>query len=108
MDTLSSSDSEDSSTRSDESSYEFSDSDESSDSDHDDELSLISSQMSLFDKDIVSDDDGCNPPCHWSTDQLEFEHIALDPFLSEGNIFGKPFNSNLFMTEIPVYYLQIP
>ena len=90
MDTSSSSDSEDSSARSDESSYEFSDSEELSDSDQDDELSLISSQMSLFDDDIVSDDDGCNPPCHWSTDQLEFEHIALDPFLSEGNIFGKP------------------
>ena len=89
MDT-SSSDSEDSSVYSDDSSFDFSDSEESSDNEEEDELSQMSSQMSLFDDDVVSDDDGCDPPCHWSSTQPDFEHVALNPFLNEDNVFGKP------------------
>ena len=91
MDT-SSSESEDSidSSDSDESVSDFSDSEESTDNESDDELSQMSSQMSLFDEDINSDDDKCDPPCHWSSEQADFNPVALDPLLSEDNVFGKP------------------
>ena len=69
---------------------DFSDSEESNENLSDEELSQMSSQMSLFDEDITSDDDNCNPPCHWSIEQPTYDPVALDPLLTEGNVFGKP------------------
>ena len=71
-------------------SSEFSDSgsEESFDDDLEDEMSQLSSQMPLFDDDIVSDDDRCNPPCHWSCTQSEYDPVALDPFVcGEDNVW---------------------